>query len=54
MTSAERSDFILEQTYGEIISTLHSRVDILKNLMVLPPPTTPEEIDALKGYSTTG
>ena len=45
---AERSDFILEQTYGEIISTLHSRVDILKNLMMLPPPTTPEEIDALK------
>jgi hypothetical protein len=45
---AERSDFVLEQTYGQIISTLHSRVEIIKGLIALPPPTSPDEINALK------
>lgn len=46
--SKERSDLVLESSYGDILSTLNSRVKIIQDLMNLPPPSTPQEIEALE------
>jgi hypothetical protein len=45
---AERSDFVLEETYGEIMSTLQSRIEIIEKLRHLPAPRSPEELEELK------
>ena len=46
--SRERSDLVLENSYGEVLAALNSRVRIIQDLMNLPPPTTPQEIEALE------
>lgn len=44
----ERSDFVLEQTYFDMVSTLQSRDATLQRLIKLPPPTTKAELAELK------
>jgi hypothetical protein len=46
--SNERSDFVLEKSYGDLLETLNSRVNIIQEIMRLPAPTSPEEIKALQ------
>ena len=46
--SRERSDLVFENSYGEVLAALNSRVGIIQDLMNLPPPTTPQEIEALE------
>lgn len=45
---AERSDFVLETTYLDMIRTLQTRGVILEELLYMPPPTSPEELKELR------
>jgi hypothetical protein len=44
----ERSDFVLEKAYNTLTSTLSAREKLLERLSTLDPPTTPEELQALR------
>lgn len=43
----ERSDFIAEPAYAELLETLNARVSILRKLNSMDAPTTKEELEAL-------
>lgn len=45
---AERSDFIIEQPYLELLGTLSSRENILQSIADLPQPQTDEEIELIR------
>jgi hypothetical protein len=44
---AERSDLVLEEAYSKLLASLTSRNLMLNKLSQLPPPSTPEEREAL-------
>lgn len=44
----QRSDFVLEEAYEKLYSSLHSRLSIVKKINHLGPPETEEELEALK------
>jgi hypothetical protein len=48
---AERSDFVLEGAYQDLLRTLGSRQGLLEKLRLLGPPSTPEERNALRDVS---
>jgi hypothetical protein len=43
----ERSDFIVESSYAQLLETLNARVNILQKLSSMEAPTTKEELEAL-------
>ncbi len=45
---AERSDFVLETTYLDIVRTLRTRGVVLERLISMPPPKTGDELAVLR------
>jgi hypothetical protein len=45
---AERSEFVLETTYFDMIATFQNRSVVLQELIQMPPPKTAEELEELR------